>query len=377
MSETFGASFPQIGQVPTPTPSIPAAMPAWGENAPTEAVTTNAKVLFKKYVSITGYIADKRNYLSKTINAKEAKKLYDEKYKELKAKSATDPSALKYKVVDEDKTTGKLTENGQVADLKDAFSMAAFKAILPEKYAELKEKGTYTIKMTEKSAAYYVITNKYAEVAAQANDDDRVRDSLGSKVSVISDSGAVAIIKPKDLCELLINVHVPLLNVNKITENGPVRVGSLTPVLKKKEKDGKVKQTLKTDLFRTDMTRVSTPGDLRLAYAINKNYKGDKVTPAEILNEKTFKEIFPAANLADLRTLKKLPKATGDESPSKQEEIPYEDQVQAWTTLGITKEMLDSLRSKKSQNKSTVTIAEIEAEFDKASAEWAKYKNAK
>ena len=70
MSETFGASFPQIGQVPTPTPSIPAAMPSWGENAPTEAVTTNAKVLFKKYVSITGYIADKRNYLSKTINAK-------------------------------------------------------------------------------------------------------------------------------------------------------------------------------------------------------------------------------------------------------------------------------------------------------------------
>ena len=29
MSETFGASFPQIGQVPTPTPSIPAAMQAW------------------------------------------------------------------------------------------------------------------------------------------------------------------------------------------------------------------------------------------------------------------------------------------------------------------------------------------------------------
>jgi len=355
-----GLGGPAVPPVPTMPPvGAPAGGLDW--SAQTAAKPESTSVIgvrqnIQKKVHVVGYIAPKFNYLSPKEDPKEAKALFTKKIADLVAKAGGDKLGS---VVEKKYENGALIEVGRQLPITDQFSMKLFRSLMPDEYIMLKNRGDYEVRMAEKTAEFYVLKNteEDSDIALRMSED------LRTKAAVVKND--ICVIRPQKLGQLMLVSDIPMLYV--FDPAGKERKGFLSVLVKESKKEGgQPKASIKIQLINAESSRVSTPGDLGIPYAVNKSYKGDPVAKINsILNEAKYKEFDATTDPTKLARLKQLPKKAEGEtvSPSKKEEIAYQLQQAKWEALGITPEMLAELRSAKTTSKSIVSIAQIEEMF--------------
>lgn len=344
---------------------------------PMTASSTEFTKRISEIYNIVGYIYPKKNYLSGSYDAKQGKEIYGRIYQNAVANGDTKYNEVK---LSED---GSLVETGKSFDLKDSFSLRALMALDYEAYKSIKE-GYYKVNLQEKKAEFLILMNvvQLANRGNQMSAPSQTEEYVEDRVSATSEDKVVSIIKLKNLIELAFDTQTRKIKIARHSVDAAGKdvfesLGFLVPSSTEVNRDGKYKVNFKAFYFDNENQKRQSIGDFNLPRVCNRSYEG--LAPAdlvEITNEKQVGEFDPTIDVYSLKLLKKTPKSDLEPGTTLQqlEEIPYEEQAQAWAGLGVTEKMLAAIRRSSSSSK-VFTNAKINDLYEKGFEIYTKRKN--
>lgn len=320
---------------------------SWGTTQDPQFLGGDTKTL--EGYKITGIIVGKKNYLSPDYSREKAKVEWDRVYLKAVESGVTDYEEVK------ELPTGEVVGKDKRAELKPEFKIGALKALDYDAYRRIRQ-GAYKVTLSERNAEFLVLTN--FERLEQLKSSPNVSPTLSVEQMQDISGGAtnddltVNIVKLESLADLCLQTHTVKMDVVEYDHTNPaqnpVKLATAVPEASTTtNKKGEVKLKFNMVYVGTDTNEIKKIGDIPgIKKAFNRSYEGETPTDIETIEnmnhvQKLFGDSIDPYSLGRLKTKADIPEG---ESIKKHEEIPYEQQSEAWAVLGVTPEMLAGIR---------------------------------
>lgn len=336
--------FPGAGAM-----TVPNAIP----NAAPEVVTKVESIMDR--AKIVGYIAAKKNVLVSAVDDAQGRKMFNEWKK-------NDVSVNPGKYIYSKKNSKGEVVSKITIDTKTNYTQGIMKEFLPEQFKTIQ--GKYKVALKEEKPEYFVVhipdrKNAKLTLDNQNPQDERfIRDA-----SIKSTDESVLLIKERALIQALFATESYELKAEK---DGVV-VGTLSPEITKRVKDGKPSFIFKATYYSPSKAKVKL-GEFRLPYAVNYSYSQEPAGIKEVINQNQVNKFNPNLKIESLGL------STGHKGIKKVDQaIPYADYKTQYETMGVTEEMFEALRSPGSS--STFTVSDIIGKFKEGRALYNEYQS--
>lgn len=299
------------------------------------------KMDISELVEIKGYIAGRKNTLTKSFNQTRAQEMYKEVFE---AESGGQNSFIK---------------DGQ--EIKKSFSQKNFRILLGEgKFEELQQGNFYKLNTKEGNPEFLVLESRLFEEAKESDEFNITR----KKVAVSSPDSKTLVIKPRSLSDVLYSLSATGIVYIKVdgVEKGvfsPQKLNSL-------DKHGNNKIAIRYYPIKDAGTYAQPVPQLGvikgIPYTVNKSFEGETVNgEIHLSNERQIMERYPELmdRLNEIGLT--MPR---EQSRGTDQTIPYADYADVYEAMGISESMLEKLRAKKSSSRSKeYSLADISAGF--------------
>lgn len=316
----------------------------WGEGgmdtAMPQAVATKRWDI-SELVEIKGYIAGRKNTLTKSFDQTQAQELYKDAF--------------------EAEANGQNSFIKDGVEIKKSFSQKNFKVLLGEgKFEELQQGSFYKLNTKEGNPEYLVLESRLFEEAKESDEFNITR----KKVTVSSPDSKTLVIKPRSLSDVLYSLSATGIIYIKVdgVEKGVFSPQKLNSV----DKNGNNKIAIRYYPIKDAGTYAQPVPQLGvikgIPHAVNKSFEGETVAgEIHLSNERQIMDRYPEL-MDQLNNIGlTMPR---EQSKGTDQTIPYAEYADVYEKLGISESMLEKLRSKKASSRTKeYSLADISAGF--------------